>query len=176
MLHAQYTSFGACGFREDFPVSPIISLWQNSLPLGCDQFGPQGHVCMIFKGNHKTLLYTKYKGFVVSEKIFFSCFFYFKLMRANDPQSGAIFDPSNMIGRIYLGYHLTLLQAKYAISSSYGFRDFFPIISLGQILTSQGCGQFGPQGHGRIFEGEYQILSNTKCRNSGPCGFREDFF
>ena len=49
-------------------------------------------------------------------------------MGANDPQGVAIFDPKGMICRIYVGYHKTLLHAKYTSSSSCGFReDFLPL-------------------------------------------------
>ena len=51
-------------------------------------------------------------GLVVSEKIFFLCFFHCKSMGANDPRGGAIFDPSGMVGRIYKEDHYTLLHSK----------------------------------------------------------------
>ena len=34
-------------------------------------------------------------------------------MGANDPQGVANLDPRGMIGRIYVGYNLTLLHTKY---------------------------------------------------------------
>ena len=60
-------------------------------------------------------------------------------------------DPMGVIGRIYVEYHLTLLHTKYTRFMPCGFReeDFFivfPIISLWQIITPPGHGQFGPQG------------------------------
>ena len=44
-------------------------------------------------------------GLVVSEKKIFICFSHCKSMGANDPRSGAIFDPRGMIGRIYIEDH-----------------------------------------------------------------------
>ena len=41
---------------------------------------------------------------VSEKKIFFLCFTYYKSMGANDPQGMANLDPSDMIGRIYVGY------------------------------------------------------------------------
>ena len=83
-------------------------------------------------------------GLVVSEKIFLS-FSHSKYMGANDPRGGAIFDPSGMIGRIYIEDHLTLLHTKYESSGPCGFReeDFFYIF----IMTPPGRGPCGPQGH-----------------------------
>ena len=46
-------------------------------------------------------------------------------MGANDPRGVANLDPRGMIGRIYVGDHLTLLQVvhiKYLSSGHYGFR------------------------------------------------------
>ena len=67
------------------------------------------------------------------------------------PPGVANLDPRGMIGRIYVEYHLTLLHSKYTSFRPCGFREedfkFFPIISLWQIMTPPGCGQFGPQGH-----------------------------
>ena len=48
-------------------------------------------------------------------------------MGANDPRSRAIFDPRDMIGRIYKQDHYTLLHTKYEGSGPCGFgeEDFF---------------------------------------------------
>ena len=54
-------------------------------------------------------------GYVVSEKIFY-VFSHSKYMGANDSQGKAIFDSRGMIGRIYIGYHETLLHAKYSLA------------------------------------------------------------
>ena len=64
-------------------------------------------------------------GLVVLEKIFL-CFPHCKSMGANDPRGGAIFDPRDMIGRIYKEDHYTLLHTKYESSGPCGFgEDFF---------------------------------------------------
>ena len=67
-------------------------------------------------------------------------------MGANDPRSGAIFDPRGMIGRIYIEFHKTLLHTKYESFGPCGFgEDFFYVFPM----TPQGRGPYGPQGHGR---------------------------
>ena len=52
-------------------------------------------------------------------------------MGANEPRGVANLDPRGMVGRIYVGDHLTLLQTKYLSSKPYGFREdfwiFFPL-------------------------------------------------
>ena len=72
-------------------------------------------------------------------------------MGDDGPGGVANLDPRGMIGRIYEEYHLTLLHTKYTSFRPCGFReeDFkcFPIISLGQIMTPPGRGQFRPQDH-----------------------------
>ena len=56
----------------------------------------------------------------------FLCFPHCKSMGANDPRGGAIFDPRDMIGRIYKEDHYTLLHTKYESSGPCGFgEDFF---------------------------------------------------
>ena len=44
-------------------------------------------------------------------------------MGANKPQGVANLDPRGMVGRIYVGDHLTLLHTKYLSSEPYGFRE-----------------------------------------------------
>ena len=53
-------------------------------------------------------------------------------MEANEPQDVANLDPRGMVGRIYQGDHLTLLNTKYLSSGPHGFReeDFFKFFSL----------------------------------------------
>ena len=70
-------------------------------------YGPQGHGWRIYKGDHYTLLLTKYEssgpcGF--GEEDFFM-FAHCKSMGANDTRGGAIFDPRGMIGWIYKDDH-----------------------------------------------------------------------
>ena len=90
---------------------------------------PRGMVGRIYKEDHYTLLHTKYESFWscgFGEEDFL-CFSHCKSMGANDPRGGAIFDPRNMIGRIYIEDYLTLLHKKYESSGPYGFKeeDFF---------------------------------------------------
>ena len=90
---------------------------------------PRGMVGRIYKEDHYTLLLTKYEscsrlcGFGVD----FFCFSHCKSMGANDPWSGAIFDPRGMIVRIYIENHYTLLHTKYESFGTCGFgeEDFF---------------------------------------------------
>ena len=46
-------------------------------------------------------------------------------MGANEPRGVANLDPKGMVGRIYVGDHLTLLNNKYLSSGPYGFRKKF---------------------------------------------------
>ena len=59
-------------------------------------------------------------------------FSYCKSMGAYDHRDVANLDPKGMIGRIYVGHHLTLLHTKYTSFRLCGFREkyVFPIISL----------------------------------------------
>ena len=64
-----------------------------------------------------------------------------------DPQGVANLDPRDIIGRIYVGYLLTLLHTKHTSYRPCCFEDedfqiFFSIISLWQIPTPPGCGHF----------------------------------
>ena len=61
-------------------------------------------------------------------------------MGANDTRGDASLDPRGLIGRMYVGDHLTLLHTKYVSCGPHGFReeDFFkvfPIISLWELMT-----------------------------------------
>ena len=71
---------------------------------------------------------------MVSEKNIFLCFSYYKSMGANAPREMANLDPRDMIGRIYVGYLLTLLhtniQALSLVVSEKKIFSYFPIISL----------------------------------------------
>ena len=44
-------------------------------------------------------------------------------MEDDDPRGVANLDPRGMIGRIYVEYHLTLLQTKYTSFRPCGFRE-----------------------------------------------------
>ena len=67
---------------------------------------------------------------VSQKKIFYN----YKSMGANEPRCVANLDPRGMVGRIYVGDHLSLLHTKYLSSGPNGFNeeDFwsFSIISL----------------------------------------------
>ena len=70
-----------------------------------------------YKQNMKAL------GLVVSEKKIFLCFSHCKSMGANDPRGGVIFDPRDMVGRIYKEDQYTLLHTKYERFGLCGFGE-----------------------------------------------------
>ena len=96
-------------------------------------------------------------------------------MGGNDPWGGAIFDPRDMIGRIYIEDHYTLLQTKYESFGSCGFGEdflmFFP-------RRPRGRARMDPRGTvGRIYIEDHYTLLHTKYESFAPCGFgEEDFF
>ena len=61
-------------------------------------------------------------------------------MGVNEPRGVVNLDPRGMVGRIYVGDHLTLLRTKYLSSEPYDFReDFFlvfPILSLWELMST----------------------------------------
>ena len=80
-------------------------------------------------------------------------------MGANDPQGVASLGPRGLIGRIYVGDHLTLLHSKYVCCGPHCFREdfliFFHYKSMGA-NDPTGCSQFRPQGLiGRIYVGDH---------------------
>ena len=72
-------------------------------------------------------------------------------MGDDDPRGVANLDPTDMIGRIYVEYHLTLLHTKYISFRSCCFReeDFLMFSHYKPITDNDAPGrdQFGPQGH-----------------------------
>ena len=64
-------------------------------------------------------------------------------MGDNDPRGVANFDPMGMVGRIYVGDHLTLLNTKYILNisalslmvSEKKIFEVFPIISLLELMS-----------------------------------------
>ena len=44
-------------------------------------------------------------------------------MEANGPRGVVNYNPRSMVGRIYIGDHLTLLHTKYLSSGPHGFRE-----------------------------------------------------
>ena len=80
----------------------------------------------IYEGDHLTLLHTKYlstgpHGFRED----FLSFSHYQSMRTDEPWGVAKLDPRVMVGSIYVGDHLTLLQTKYLSSGPHGFREDF---------------------------------------------------
>ena len=86
---------------------------------------PRGMAARIYEGDYLTLLNTKYlssrpHGFREEDFLSFS---HYKSMRANEPRGVASLDPRGMVGRIYVGDHLTLPHTKYLSSGPHGFRE-----------------------------------------------------
>ena len=139
LLNTKYLSPGPHGFREEDFFFPIISMRANE-PQGVAILDPRGMVGRIYVGDHLTLLNTKYlrsgpHGF--REEDFFLSFSHYRSMRANEPQGVAIWDPRGMVGRIYVGYHFTLLHTKYLSSGPHSFREeVFLIICLWEIYVA----------------------------------------
>ena len=85
---------------------------------------PRGMVGRIYIGDHLMLLHTKYlssgpNGFRDED---FLSITHYKSMGAKEPRGVAYSDPRGMVGRIYVGDHLTLLHTKYLSSGPYDFR------------------------------------------------------
>ena len=81
---------------------------------GVANLDPRGMVDKIYEGDHLTLLNTKYlisgpHGFKEEDFLSFS---HYKSIRANEPWGVANLDPRDMVGRIYVVDHLTLLHTK----------------------------------------------------------------
>ena len=53
----------------------------------------------------------------------FLSFSHYKSMGANDPRDMASLDSRDLIGRIYIGDHYTLLHTKYISCGPHGFRE-----------------------------------------------------
>ena len=70
------------------------------------------------------LVHTKYLnsgpyGFTEEDFLFF---LHYKCMRANHPRGESHFNPRDMVGRIFVVDHSTLLHTKCLSSGIYGFR------------------------------------------------------
>ena len=61
-----------------------------------------------------------YKLWVSEEDLFFLVFSHYK---SNEPRDLTNLDPRGMVGRIYIGDHLTLLHAKNLSSGPHSFRE-----------------------------------------------------
>ena len=124
-----------------------------------------GMVGRIYVGNHLTLQHTKYlstgpHGF--KEEDFFKSFSHYKYksMEANEPPGSANLDPRDMIGRNYVGDHLTLLHTKYLSTGSHGFKeeDFLSFSHYKSMRANepQDAANLDPRGMiGRIYVGDH---------------------
>ena len=72
-------------------------------------------------------------------------------MGNDNPRGVANLDTRDMIGRIYVEYHLTLLHTKYSSFRPCGFREeifkCFPHYKPMADNGAPGRAKFGPQGH-----------------------------
>ena len=77
------------------------------------------------EGDYLKLIHSKYKssGSHGLREDVFLCFSYCITKGDDDPRGVVNLDPRGMIGRIYVGYHLTLLHTKYTSFRFCGFRD-----------------------------------------------------
>ena len=113
--------------KKIFKLFPIISLWEPVNP-GVWPVWTLGYGWQDLSRDHLTLLHTKYLssgpyGFRKEDFFFFFLrFFNYKSMGANEPWGVVSFDPREMVGRIYVGDHLTLLHTTNLSSGPYGFR------------------------------------------------------
>ena len=104
-------------------------------------------------------------GLVVSEKKIF----FYVLPMTPPPQGGACMNPRGTVGRIYREDHYTLLLTKYESSGPCGLEDFFPIVSLWELMTPRGGAIFDPRVMiGRIYKKDHYTLRHTKYKGSGP--------
>ena len=103
---------------------------------------------------------------VSEKKIFFLSFTHYKSMRAYGSRGVASLDPRGLTGRIYVVDHYTLLHTKPISSGPHGFREdffnFFPIISLWELITPLGVVNLDPRGMvGRIYVGDHLTSLHT---------------
>ena len=81
-------------------------------PWGMASLDPRGLIGRIYVVDHYTLLHPKYissgpHGFREEDFLSFS---HYKSLGDNDPWGVASLDPRGMVGRIYVGDHLTSLH------------------------------------------------------------------
>ena len=80
-------------------------------------------------------------------------------------------DPRGIIGSIYKGEYYTLVHTTCESSGPCGFRDFFPIVSLRELLTPRSRAISDPRGMlGRIYVKLDITMLNTKYSSFGCCG------
>ena len=100
-------------------------------------------------------------------------------MGANEPRGVANLDPRGIVGRVYVGDHLTLLHTKYLSSGPYGFgKENFWSFSL---YKPKGANEHRGMASldqrvlaGRIYVGDHLTLLHTKYLSSEPYDFREE--
>ena len=107
----------------------------NDAPGAWQIWTPGSRLAGIIKGLPKHCITQNIKalGLMVSEKKIFLRFFpIISLCRPMTPRGMANLDPRGMIGRIYEGYHKTLLHTKHIGFRPCGFReeDFFVFFPL----------------------------------------------
>ena len=113
MLHTIYISCGLHGFREeDFLSFSHHKSKGANYPMGMASLDPWGLIGRIYVVDHYTLLHTNYissgpHGFRKEDFLSFS---HYTSMGANDPRGVTNLDPRGMVGRIYVGDHLTSLH------------------------------------------------------------------
>ena len=89
---------------------------------------PKGLIGRIYVGDHLTLLQTKYIGsgpHGFREEDGFKSFSHYKSVEANDPRGVANLEPRGVVGRIYVGDHLTSLHNLLALSLMVSEKNIF---------------------------------------------------
>ena len=127
MLYTKYISSGPHGFREEdffFMFSHYKSKGVHDL-LGRGRFGSQGlHWQDLSRGPLNIATYKIYKLWASwFQRRGFLSFSHYKALGDNDPRCVASLGPRGLIGRIYVGDHLTLLHTYYISSGPHGFRE-----------------------------------------------------
>ena len=109
----------------------------NDVPVGWPIWTPGAWLSCCIKRitEHCYTQDIKARGLKVFEKRAFVCFSHCKYMGANDPQDGAIFDPRDMIGRIYVEHHITYCFILNIQALGLQKRRFFHISPIWQIFT-----------------------------------------
>ena len=103
----------------------------------------------------------------------------YKSMGANEPSGVANLDPRSMVGRIYVGDHLTLLNISKLWASWFQRRRFCKFSHYKSVRANEpsGVANLDPRSMvGRIHVGDHLTLLHTKYLSSGPHGFREEDF
>ena len=102
-------------------------------------------------------------------------------MEAKEPWGVANLDSRGMIGRIYVGDHLTLLYTKYLSSGLCGVRekDFLSFLSFSHCKSMGGICCHGNKSFHLIcpktlcFSSPYLIMLHKKFNHNWPTGFKD---